>query len=98
MKTDWSRIIFTVDRGVAMVVMDRQDYINKAQELIGNQDNDRPISKDPNPKLKIQLIQLLKDCKSHGQIHQAAYKRVYPACVALTKFYGSPKVHKKAPP
>ena len=54
-----------------MVVMGRQEYISKAQQLIGNQGTYRPISKDPTPKLKNQVIQTLKDCKSPGKINQA---------------------------
>ena len=30
LKRDRDRIVFTADKGVAMVIMDRQDYINKA--------------------------------------------------------------------
>ena len=36
LKRDESRVILTADYGVVMVVMDRQDYISKAQELIGD--------------------------------------------------------------
>ena len=41
-----SRVILTVDKEVSMVVMDRTDYVSKAQELIGDQDTYRAISKD----------------------------------------------------
>ena len=34
LKKDKDTIILTVDKGVAMVVMDRKDYNNKAQELL----------------------------------------------------------------
>ena len=33
LKKDKDRVILTADKGVAMVVMDREDYNNKAQEL-----------------------------------------------------------------
>ena len=52
LKTDQSTIILTTDKGVAMVVMDRQDYINKAQGLLDDKDTYRPISKDPTAKVK----------------------------------------------
>ena len=41
LKTLWRDsfwVILTPDKGATMVVMDRQDYIRKAQELIGDQD------------------------------------------------------------
>ena len=45
-KRDRDRIILTADKGVAMVIMDRQDYINKANQL-PNQNTYRSIAKDP---------------------------------------------------
>ena len=45
LRKDHSRVILTADKGVALVVMDRADYNNKAQKLLednwnlqGNQD------------------------------------------------------------
>ena len=34
LKRDRDRIVLTADKGVAMVVMDKQDYINKANQLL----------------------------------------------------------------
>ena len=34
LKKDKDRIILTADKGVAMVILDKEDYINKAQELL----------------------------------------------------------------
>ena len=34
LKRDKDRLVFTADKGVAMVVMDRQDYINKSSNLL----------------------------------------------------------------
>ena len=67
LKTDQSRIIFTADKGVAMVVMARQDYINKAQGLLEDEDTYRPISKDPTPKMK-------KSAYTHSQKLQITSK------------------------
>ena len=49
LKRDKSRIVLTADKGVAMVVMDRQDYINKSNNLLA-QPVYRPIPKDPTNK------------------------------------------------
>ena len=38
------------DKGVAMVIMDRHDYINKANQLL-NQNTYRSIAKDPTNSL-----------------------------------------------
>ena len=34
LKDDHSRVVLTADKGVAMVVMGREDYTNKAQQLL----------------------------------------------------------------
>ena len=45
-----------------MVVMDRQDYINKSNNLLG-QLAYRPILRDSNNKIKAKLITILKRIK-----------------------------------
>ena len=58
MKRDKSRIVLTASKGVAIVVMDRQDYINKSNSLLA-QPTYRPIPKDPTNKIKTKLITVL---------------------------------------
>ena len=62
-------------KGTAMVVMDRQDYNCKALELLDDKDTYKSILKDPTPKYKSQLINLLKSCKTQGQITQDTCKK-----------------------
>ena len=68
LKTDQSRIIHSVDKGVAMVVMDRQGYINRPQGLLDSKDTYMPISKDSSSTPNNHLILLLKNFKSKGQL------------------------------
>ena len=51
LKRDRDHIVLTADKGVAMVIMDRQDYINKANQLL-NQDTYKAITKDPTNTIK----------------------------------------------
>ena len=97
MRKDKSRIILTADKGVSMVVMDRDDYNNEAEEIL-NQPAYRPISNDPTNKLKTRLISLLKQIKTEGGMNDATYKRLYPTRAGFPKFYGLPKVHKQGTP
>ena len=46
-----------------MVIMDRQDYINKANHLL-NQNTYRSITKDPTNSIKNKLINILKRVKN----------------------------------
>ena len=49
---DSSMVIITVNKGVAMVVMDKQDYLNKTQQLLTDTYTYKPISKNPISRLK----------------------------------------------
>ena len=51
LRRDKNRIILTADKGVSMIVMDKEDYIRKAQELL-DQLAYKPISTDPSPSTK----------------------------------------------
>ena len=46
----------TADKGVAMVIMDKKDYTDKALPLLTDPNSYRTISKDPINKLRIKLI------------------------------------------
>ena len=66
LKQDNTRVILTADKGVAMVVMDKQEYINRAQALLDDTNTYKVLNKDPTPQLKNKLINLLKDIKQSG--------------------------------
>ena len=51
LKEDKSRIILTTDKGVALVIMEKNDYIQKAEELL-NTDTYKKITEDPTNKHK----------------------------------------------
>ena len=43
---DQSKVVLTADNGVAMVVMDEQDYMDKALTLLSDSNTYRIINKD----------------------------------------------------
>ena len=47
-----SKVVLTADKGVAMVVMNKHDYTDKALNLLSNTDTYRTINKDPTTKLR----------------------------------------------
>ena len=55
LKKDRDCIVLTADKGVAVVIMDRQDYISKANTLL-NQNTHRSIPQDPTNTIKNKLI------------------------------------------
>ena len=97
LKRDRDRIVLTADKGVAMVIMDRQDYINKANQLL-NQDTYKVITKDPTNTIKNKLINILKNIKTKTGLGTNTYKSMYPTGCVSPKFYGLPKIHKPDTP
>ena len=97
LKRDRDCIVLTADKGVAMVVMDRQDYINKANQLL-NQNTYKVISKDPTNTIKNKLINILKNIKTKSGLGTNIYKSMYPTGCVPPKFYGLPKIHKPDTP
>ena len=98
LRSDQSRIILMVDKGIAMVVMDRQDYNTKRLELLDDKDTYRPISEDPTTKYKGKLINILKSCKAQGQINHDISKKLDPTCAYNPNSLAYPKSTKQAPP
>ena len=97
LRNDKNRIILTADNGVSMLVMDREEYIRKAEELLSHPAY-KPIPNDPTTKYKNKLISLLKIIRTEGGINGVIYRRLYPTGAGCPKFYGLPKVHKEGMP
>ena len=94
LRNDNTRILPTADKGVSMVVMDKEDYINKSEELLQSFTY-KVLTTDPTTKHKNKLISLLKSIKAEGGINESTYKRLYPTGAGTPKYYGLPKVHKR---
>ena len=89
LKGDRDHIVLTADKGVAMVIMDRQDYINKANHLL-NQNTYKSIVKDPTNSIKNKLINILKRVKTKTGLDSNTYKSMYPTGCVPPQFYGLP--------
>ena len=97
-KTDSSRIILTADKGVAMVVKDRQDHTNKAKELLGNQDIYRPIPKIPPLSLKTNSSKFSRTVNCRDRLTRPLTKDCILHVQSQPNFMDYPKTINKAPP
>ena len=97
LKKDKDSVILTADKGVAMVVMDRENYINKAEALL-SQPAYRLIPRDPTKQIKAKLITKLRRIKKDNNLEEGMYKAMYLTGCIPPKFYGLPKVHKTGNP
>ena len=95
LKKDQSRVILTADKGVAIVIMDKEEYKKKAQILLEDKGTYKTLKTDPTNRVKTKLINLLKKIKSEGGINDNQYKKMNPTGAVPPKFYGLPKVHKR---
>ena len=62
LREDQDRMVLTVDKGVAMLVMDRTEYMDKVEGLLA-QLAYKTITSDPTIRLKAKLVQKLKRIK-----------------------------------
>ena len=76
-----------------MVVLDKEDYISKAQELLF-QLAYKEIPRDPTNKIKAQLKTKLTRIKRDRNLDEGTYKAMYPTGCVPPKFYELPKIHK----
>ena len=84
LKKDKTRMILTADKGVSIVVLNKEEYIKKADELL-SESSYKNISTDPTNKYKNKLITLLKKIKTEGGMDDATYRRLYPTGASPTK-------------
>ena len=87
----------TADKGVALFVIDKDDYIKKAEDLL-KENTYKKIAEDPTPKQKNKLISILRNIKAEGGLKDEVYRRLYPTGAGSPKFYGLPKIHKSGIP
>ena len=97
LKKDRTRIVLTADKGVVMVVMDKEEYTDKASNLL-SQPVYRTIDKNPTNRLKAKLITLLRKWKRETGLEDHTYKYIYPMGCSSPKFYGLPEIHKANTP
>ena len=90
LKRNRDYIVLTADKGVAMVIMDRQDYISKSNNLL-NQPIYRAIPQDPTNTIKNKLINMLKVVKNQTGLDSVTYKSMYPTGCVPPGFMCSPK-------
>ena len=97
LKKDKERVILTADKGVALVVMNKDDYIMKSEELL-NTNTYKKITEDPTSRQKTRLISILKNIKAEGGLNEENYRKMYPTGAVSPKYYGLPKFHKPGIP
>ena len=98
LKVDEDHMVLTTDKGVALVVIDRSDYIRKAPELLDDISTYRTIQSDPTNKLKNKLINIQRRKK----LIQACRKTSLEECTlqgpVLQNLWASKNTQEECPP
>ena len=66
LKKDQSRVILTVDKGVAIVIMDKEDYLKKAKALLEDQGTYKALKTDPTSRMKTKISTCSRRSKQKG--------------------------------
>ena len=100
LKKDKDCTIVTADKGVALVVMDKTEYITKCEPLLQDNSVYQHLSKDTFPTIHKELVKILQDYKNTNFISETEYTQLRPhgSNSPSAKFYGLPKIYKNNMP
>ena len=73
LRKDKDHIIVTADKGVALVVMVKKEYITKCEALLQDNSVYQHLSKDTSPTIHKDLIKILQDYKNNNFISETEY-------------------------
>ena len=89
LREDNSRAILTADKRVAVVVVDKQDYLKKAQDLLAGKDTYKPITEDHTSRHRNKLIQTHRAINAQGRLSDSTNKRLFPTGAVPTQILWS---------
>nr|VZI00812.1 unnamed protein product [Spirometra erinaceieuropaei] len=98
LRADTSIVILPADKGRSTVVMDKVDYIQKANALLEDRQAYLPCNDEPMRRLVTQLDKTLADMQTSKAISKSVRLAIKPVDAAAPRFYGLPKVHKSGVP
>ena len=100
LRKDKDHIIVTADKGVALIVMDKTEYITKCEPLLQDNSVYQHLSKDTSPAIHKKLVKILQDNKNNNFTSETEYTqlRLHGSNLPTARFYGLPKIHKNNMP
>ncbi|XP_072021516.1 uncharacterized protein [Amphiura filiformis] len=98
LKTEDSIVILPADKGKATVVLDKQEYNEKAEILLSDKKTYEELPSDPTQKYKRKLVAILTRLTNEEKISKTKYKQLYPTAENVPRLYCTPKIHKPNAP
>ncbi|XP_072051644.1 uncharacterized protein [Amphiura filiformis] len=90
-------LVLPADKGRCTVVIDKSDYVNKANDLLSDTKVYQPLKRDPTSGYKKKVSDSLKALEESEAIDRALYYKLSPS-ESVPRFYGLPKIHKQNVP
>ena len=98
LKSNKNIVICKADKGNCIVVLDKEAYLRKAEEILRGQQfealKDAKFHQEREAELNKYVLELLRQ----GVIDKKLYYQLRSTCSSLSVFYGLPKVHKNGYP
>lgn len=92
-------IFFTpADKGNVTVALKRNDYIQKVELLLSDEDTYKIFKNNPLPKVINQLKDICNRWKTKKYISYQCFKRIFLTSANLARAYALPKIHKQGNP
>ena len=100
LRKDNDYINVTADKGVALVVMDKIEYITKCEALLQDNSFYQYLSKVTSPTIHKELFKIMQDYKNNNFISETEYTqpRYHGSYSPAARFYSLPKIHKNNMP
>ncbi|CAH8658977.1 unnamed protein product [Schistosoma guineensis] len=87
-------IIIPAEKGRTTVIMDKEEYVNKAEELLEDKSTYKLMDTNPVKKLDNQISKTLNKLVKAGEITKQDQWRMKSSGPVLPRFYGRPKIHR----
>ena len=88
-------MIKPTDKGSAVIVWDKGDYITEIQSQLDDEDVYERIDNDPVPSINTKIANLLKSMNSKGEIDKKLMNFLRLPKPQLGRLYALPKIHKR---
>ena len=98
MKAWKEEVILPADKGNATVIMKKEDYNGKLQELLSDPATYRKLNKDPTSTQEAKVSRVLKKLEKNNELPTNLYNRLRPTGSLPPRIYGLPKIHKPSTP
>ena len=95
LKKDKSIIICKADKGNAVVLLNKLDYINKMNCVLSDTKRFKQVNYDNNIHKLDKFQKCLYYLNRKGSLEQEIYDRIRPSAAVTPTLYGLPKIHKE---